>query len=183
MITNFNKFKHSLNETKTAINENYALNFNDIIGDITIVNNLFENEYITGNLDIEEGYTIDEIMLYLANEFGIDKDYFDLNTTLAKVKNAIIAYDTQGNTNESVRHGVFPWFIINIKTYEIKYGEVSNDLAQEAVLENNDDSNVIAFCTSWSRSQCENVANDIITRLKNGESKQTILDDLFDEWY
>lgn len=85
--------------------------------------------------------------------------------------------------NESVRHGVFPYFTVKLDTLTATFSEVSNDLAQDAVLEGNDDPNIITFCTSWSRGQCESVANDVIARLKAGEPKQAIVDSLFEEWY
>ena len=85
--------------------------------------------------------------------------------------------------NESVRHGVFPYFTIDLSDYSITYGEVDNDLSEDAVnddLYNRKFDKYLQVCSSWSRSRCEYEAKNAVEQLKKGIPVQEIAQEFID---
>jgi hypothetical protein len=82
---------------------------------------------------------------------------------------------------ESVRHGVFPWFTVDRKAKELKFGELDNDIAQDAFYEAIDDygrnknPNMYGHCRSdWSRSMCIASGKQALELVKQGKTNAEI---------
>jgi len=83
------------------------------------------------------------------------------------------------DVNESVRHGAFPYFRIDKKTYDITEGIADNDLAEDAVNYPRDNKNYYQYCSSgWSVGQCHLIAVKAVELLKSGMSVEEIDDKL-----
>jgi len=87
--------------------------------------------------------------------------------------------DSFDKYNESVRHGAFPYFRIDKKTYKIEDGIADNDLAEDAVNYPRDNKNYYQYCSSgWSVSQCHSIAVKAVELLKKGMSVEDMDDKL-----
>jgi hypothetical protein len=169
MITTINEFKHFLNEGKKT-NKEYK---KDVEAYKFFVVNLSGKK-------VESGWEFKNDAKEALTDYDGDKNYkvvTEKELDKLGIKNPKAKW-----TSESVRHGVFPTFLVNVNTHAITYGEESNDLAQEA-FNDNSDPNYIGFCSSWSRMVCEAMSRKVVEMLKAGVPREQILDELFEEWY
>lgn len=85
--------------------------------------------------------------------------------------------------NESVRRGHFPYFSIDLERLTIKFDFCDNELAVDAITYNQDDESLSWCSEDWSQRECEQVGNDMLERLKNGESKEDLLSELEENYF
>lgn len=83
---------------------------------------------------------------------------------------------------ESVRHGVYPWFSINKKTFKISYGEADNDLAADAFFEYLEEDEYGMCREDWSMGMRDQAAEQAVEMIKQGKSNKE-LDEEFGDWY
>lgn len=86
--------------------------------------------------------------------------------------------------NESVRHGMFPYFRYDKTTGVLSYDTCDNDLAQDAINYNDPNDNIISFCGSgWDMSYAEQIGKEVKQQFESGVDTKTIIDKLFEEEY
>lgn len=87
------------------------------------------------------------------------------------------------NITESVRFGVYPYFVIDRETLNVKKGEVENDLAQDAIQWDvyKHPDKLYGICISdWNKSMRDNAAETALELIKQGKTNKEI-DEVFKE--
>ncbi len=87
--------------------------------------------------------------------------------------------------SESVRHGSFPYFVIDRETFSVDKGNASNDLAVDAINYPYDgqEETHFGYCIeNWSESMRDSASEVAVSMLKNGKSDGEIREFL-DEKY
>lgn len=87
MITNIKDYKKILESSDITNYYEYAM---DVFEDFNILTSLIEENYLTGDLNIKEGITMDEINEYL--EETLDVIEYDLIKTIEKCKKVLNFY-------------------------------------------------------------------------------------------
>jgi 8-oxo-dGTP pyrophosphatase MutT (NUDIX family) len=114
---------------------------------------------------------------FLRNFNDLNKVDEDFKATMGQIYSSIKFLE------ESVRHGAYPYFSIDKKTFKISTGIADNDLAEEAVFMNRDRNNTYAYCSSaWSISTCEEAAKTAQELVKKNISNEEI-DEVIREKY